>query len=87
MISEVFCEIDFEDAAAARQQRDLRVEVLQAQGLFCVAENLYRVDGKRVYLLTADAPRDKEQTAAAPLARAQPRRDRPVRSTNKFERR
>jgi hypothetical protein len=87
MISEVFCEIDFEDAAAARQQRDLRVEVLQAQGLFCVAENLYRVDGKRVYLLTTDVPRDNEQTTAAPLARVQPRRDRPVRSTNKFERR
>jgi hypothetical protein len=87
MISEVFCEVDFEDAEEARQQRDLRVEILQAQGLVCVAENLYRVDGKRVYLLTADAPKANEPVTQERPSRSQPRRDRPGRSTNKFERR
>jgi hypothetical protein len=57
MISEVFCEIDFEDAAAARQQRDLRIAALQAQGLVCLAENLYRVDGRYPQAKRAPAPR------------------------------
>jgi hypothetical protein len=87
MISEVFCEIDFEDAAAARQQRDLRIVTLQAQGLVCLAENLYRVDGKRVYLLTADIPKPNEHLPSERPDRSQPRRDHPVRSTHKFERR
>jgi hypothetical protein len=85
MISEVFCEIDFEDAEAARQQRDLRIEVLQAQGLLCIAENLYRVDGKRVYLLTADVPREDKQAAAELPDRLPRRRDRTGRPTSKFE--
>jgi hypothetical protein len=87
MVSEVFCEIDFEDAAAARQQRDLRIEVLQAQGLVCIAENLYRVDGKRVYLLMADVPGENDSATKESPNRAPRRRDRTRQSMGKFERR
>jgi hypothetical protein len=87
MISEVFREVDFDDPEEARQQRDLRVAVLQAQGLVCVAENLYRVDGKRVYLLTADAPKSNEPPTEKRSSRSQPRRDRPVRAPGRFEQR
>jgi hypothetical protein len=55
-ISEVFREVDFEDAAVARQQRDLRLFQLQEQGLVCVGENLYHVEGWRVFTLEATPP-------------------------------
>jgi hypothetical protein len=55
-ISEVFREVDFEDAAAARQQRDLRLSQLQEQGLVCLGENLYHVEGWRVFTLDATPP-------------------------------
>jgi hypothetical protein len=45
MISEVFCEVEFEDAEAAHLRRNQRIKELQAQGMACTAENLYRVDG------------------------------------------
>jgi hypothetical protein len=48
-ISEVFREVDFEDAAVARRQRDLRLSQLQGQGLVCVGENLYHVEGWRLF--------------------------------------
>jgi hypothetical protein len=54
--SEVFRELDFEDAAEARQQRDLRLSQLQEQGLVCVGENLYHVEGWRVFTLVATPP-------------------------------
>jgi hypothetical protein len=53
MISEVFCEVDFENVEEARLRRNQRIVELQSHGMACTAENLYRVDGKRVYLLTA----------------------------------
>jgi hypothetical protein len=79
--------VDFEDAEEAQQQRDLRVAVLQAQGLVCIAENLYRVDGKRVYLLTADTPKSNEPPTEKMHPRSQPRLACPVRTAGKFERR
>jgi hypothetical protein len=54
--SEVFRELDFEDAAEARQQRDLRLAQLQERGLVCVGENLYHVEGWRVFTLVATPP-------------------------------
>jgi hypothetical protein len=55
-ISEVFREVDFEDAAVARQQRDVRLSQLQEEGLVCVGENLYHVEGWRVFTLVATPP-------------------------------
>jgi hypothetical protein len=52
-ISEVFRELDFDDATAARQQRDQRLAELQNQGMVCVGENLYHVEGWRVFTLVA----------------------------------
>ncbi|MBD3885682.1 hypothetical protein IFO70_28630 [Phormidium tenue FACHB-886] len=69
MLQEVFLENDWEDAAHARQCRDARIEELQTQGFVCSAENLWTVQGYRVYLLVAtrDAP---------DIAQASPRRER-----------
>jgi hypothetical protein len=55
-ISEVFRELDFDDATAARQQRDHRFIELQDQGMVCVGENLYHVEGWRVFTLVATPP-------------------------------
>jgi hypothetical protein len=55
-ISEVFRELDFDDATAARQQRDQRLNELQTQGMICVGENLYHVEGWRVFTLIATPP-------------------------------
>jgi hypothetical protein len=55
-ISEVFRELDFDDATAARQQRDQRLTELQDQGMVCVGENLYHVEGWRVFTLVATPP-------------------------------
>ncbi|MCU0569422.1 MAG: hypothetical protein MUF49_22950 [Oculatellaceae cyanobacterium Prado106] len=86
MLSEVFSELDFEDAEEALRQRDLRIEVLQAQGWVCIPENLYRVDGKRVYLLTADVPGSSEdKTDHSPRRKTKP--TRPDHAKSKFERR
>ncbi|MCU0568015.1 MAG: hypothetical protein MUF49_15620 [Oculatellaceae cyanobacterium Prado106] len=86
MLSEVFLEINFEDSEEAQRQRDLRMEVLQAQGWVCVPENPYRVDGKRIYLLTADMPSSPEDKADhSPRRKTKPTRS--DHAKNKFERR
>jgi len=56
MIQEVFIETTWEDADMARQRRDERSQELEATGLECHRENLYTVDGRRVFLLTATPP-------------------------------
>ncbi|MBD2158877.1 hypothetical protein [Leptolyngbya sp. FACHB-16] len=53
MIQEVFIESTWEDATTARQRRDERSEELEATGLECLRENLYTVDGRCVFLVTA----------------------------------
>lgn len=56
-IQEVFTELDWDDSETARQKRDERIEALQATGLVCTAEDLYRInDGRRVFMLTAARP-------------------------------
>lgn len=53
MIEEVFIESTWEDADTARRRRDERYQELEATGLECLRENLYTVDGRRVFLVTA----------------------------------
>jgi hypothetical protein len=55
-ISEVFRELDFDDATSAHQRRDQRLTELQAQGMICIGENLYHVEGWRVFTLVATPP-------------------------------
>jgi hypothetical protein len=55
-IQEVFLEIDWEDATTARSRRDARMVELQSQGFVCNPENLYTVDGYRVFVLVATTP-------------------------------
>ncbi|HEY9623160.1 MAG TPA: hypothetical protein V6C78_22580 [Crinalium sp.] len=52
-IQEVFLETEWGDEDAARQARDEKACELQAQGLICNCENLYTVDGYRVFLVEA----------------------------------
>jgi hypothetical protein len=85
MISEVFCEVEFEDAEAARLRRNQRIEELQAQGMTCTTENLYRVDGKRVYLLTAEIVSSQGQKGKDYSPRLKAKNSRPTRSKLKFE--
>jgi hypothetical protein len=57
VIQETFLETDWEDAAQARAARDQRVDELQAQGLVCTCETLYRItDGYQVFFLEARDP-------------------------------
>jgi hypothetical protein len=89
MISEVFCEFDYDDAAIARQHRETRLLELEAQGMICTREDLYRVDGRRVFLLTA-TPSTKERLIDDPVSSTSPSRPRPrgersPRPTPKFE--
>jgi hypothetical protein len=69
MLQTVYREIDFEDEQIARQHRDRHLSELQAQGMDCVAEDLYNaVDGWRVFTLVATLPAPVEETRPAPLA-------------------
>lgn len=86
-IQEVFVEADWDDPAVARQQRDQRMAELQAQGLICTSENLYTVEGKRVFLLVASQPikerlRDDRMDDDRLPTRSP---SRPVRATQKYE--
>jgi hypothetical protein len=85
MASEVFNELDFDDAAEALQRRNERLLELQAQGMICTYEDLYRVDGRRVYMLTANPPSSSDQGFDESIPRLKPRGSRPVRPSPKFE--
>jgi hypothetical protein len=87
MISEVFCEVDFEDAEEARLRRNQRIVELQEQGMVCTAENLYRVDGKRVYLLTSEMPGSQVRGIEDQTPRPKAKKPRPARTKVAFERR
>jgi hypothetical protein len=87
MISEVFCEVDFEDAEEARLRRNQRIVELQKQGMVCTAENLYRVDGKRVYLLTSEMPSSQVRGIEDQTPRLKAKKPRPARTKVAFERR
>jgi hypothetical protein len=85
MVSEVFNELDFDDAAEALQRRNERLLELQAQGMVCTHEDLYRVDGRRVYMLTATPPSASDHGLDEGTPRLKPRGSRPVRPSQKFE--
>lgn len=84
-IQEAFLENSWDEEDAARHQQDQRFAQLQASGLDCKKENLYTVDGRRVFLVTATMPetpalsQPKENKPAAPRPRPQrsPRRIQP----------
>jgi hypothetical protein len=66
MLQTVYREIDFEDEQMARQHRDRHLSELQAQGMECIAEDLYNaVDGWRVFTLVATLPAPVEETRPA----------------------
>jgi hypothetical protein len=63
MLQTVYREIDFENEQMARQHRDRHLFELQAQGMDCIAEDLYNaVDGWRVFTLVATLPAPVEET-------------------------
>jgi hypothetical protein len=65
MLQTIYREIDFDDEQTARQERDARLAELEAQGMECLAENLYNaLDGRRVFTLVATPPVSLEQSAA-----------------------
>jgi hypothetical protein len=62
VIAEAFGEIEWGDPEIAQERRDARLAQLEAQGLICRAELLYRVmDGRRVYVVTAESPEPQRQ--------------------------
>jgi hypothetical protein len=85
MISEVFCEVDSEDAEEARLHRNQRIVELQGKDMACTTENLYRLDGKQVYLLTADVVSSQRQKGEEQAPRLKDKNARPIRSRTKFE--
>ena len=52
-VQEVFLEFEWEDELAARQARDDRASQLQEQGYVTTCENLWNVNGQRVFLVKA----------------------------------
>ena len=70
MFQTVYREIDFDDEITARQQRDSHLAELQAQGMECLAEDLYNViEGWRVFTLVATPPTRPEATAVPRLSK------------------
>lgn len=53
MIQEVYVESTWQDAEAIQRQRDERYRELEASGYACQRKDLYRVDGLRVFLVSA----------------------------------
>jgi hypothetical protein len=73
MFQTVYREIDFDDEITARQQRDAHFAELQAQGMDCIAEDLYNViDGWRVFTLVATPPVRPDATATPRLSKPSP---------------
>ena len=70
MLQTVYREIDFDDEITARQQRDAHLAELQAQGMECIAEDLYNViEGWRVFTLVATPPTRPDATAVPRLSK------------------
>jgi hypothetical protein len=62
VIAEAFSELEWGEPEIAQAQRDLRLAQLEAQGLICRAELLYRVlDGRQVFVVTAESPEAPRQ--------------------------
>jgi hypothetical protein len=77
MIQEVYLESGLEAAAVVRQQRDERCAQLQAEGWECRREDLYTVDGRRVFVVIAETL-TAEPVAARTTESSSPR-SRPTR--------
>jgi hypothetical protein len=71
LLPEVFLETHWDDAAIALQHCNIRKAELQAQGFLCTTENLYTVNGDRLFILVATPPN------AAELRGEFPKSDRP----------
>jgi hypothetical protein len=75
LIQEVFLETDWEEASSARAARDERASQLQAEGLTCSCSTLYRItDGRKVFLVEAQTPEDKEAERQPSKRSPSPRR-------------
>jgi len=85
MISEAFCELHFEDAEKARLHRTQWLEELQAQDMACTVANPYRIDDKRIYLLTAEVINSKGQRGKEQSPRLKDKDARPIRSRVEFK--
>jgi hypothetical protein len=73
MFQTVYREIDFDDEITARQQRDAHLAELQAQGMECIAEDLYNViEGWRVFTLVAAPPARPDVTVVPRLKLSKP---------------
>ncbi len=61
-VQEIFLETEWDDEHAARQARDDRATQLQAEGYMTTCENLWTVNGQRVFLVEAARPERIEPT-------------------------
>ncbi|NJR63003.1 MAG: hypothetical protein HC769_31975 [Cyanobacteria bacterium CRU_2_1] len=59
-IQEVFLERHWDDAAIACQHCNIRKADLEAHGFICTIENLFTVNGDRVFILVATPPNATE---------------------------
>lgn len=92
-------ETDWDEGINARQLRDQRMLELQAQGMVCTSENLYNVQGQRVFILVASPPPRERISRGeglfvrepglvmgeAPIPSARTSPQRPVRSLPTYE--
>lgn len=62
-IAEAFLETNWDDAAAAKAERDQRAAQLQAVGYECTCSDLWNVAGYRVYVVTAEPAEAKPAKA------------------------
>jgi hypothetical protein len=75
-IEETFLELDWDSEEEARQARDARAAELQAQGLFCILENLYNiVNGRRVFVVIATKAEPLDSLTAQDSKRRDSRSD------------
>ncbi|MEM9151434.1 MAG: hypothetical protein AAFY20_22745 [Cyanobacteria bacterium J06639_14] len=70
-IQTTFPEIHYETPEAARAARDEQVAQLEAKGVSCHRETLYRAtDGRYVFVITINDTEDIQREIPAPIARS-----------------
>lgn len=77
MIQEVYLEGGLDEATVVRRQRDERYAQLQSVGFDCRREDLYTVDGRRVFVVVAEPLEGELGAARSP--ESSPTRPRPTR--------
>jgi hypothetical protein len=60
LIQEAFLETHWDDTSIAPHPCNIRKTELEAQGFICTTENLYNVNGDRVFVLVATPPHATE---------------------------